>query len=154
MLGDSIINDTSRSCWNLLLEKRYPQCKVEKITSVRGSTGCWWYKEPGRVQRFVLDHEPNLVVIGGISQRGDIDSIRVVIRQIRADSKSDILLMTGAFGRTNPRDDSHWKKISNPSYYSDYRKGLENLAQEVGAAFLDMEAVWGDYIRQCGKALQ
>jgi len=154
MLGDSIINDTSRSCWNLLLEKRYPQCKVEKITSVRGSTGCWWYKEPGRVQRFVLDHEPDLVIIGGISQRGDIDSIRVVIRQIRADSKSDILLMTGAFGRTNPRDDSHWKKISNPSYYSDYRKGLENLAQEVGAAFLDMEAVWGDYIRQCGKDLE
>ena len=79
MLGDSIVNDTSRSCWNLLLERDFPNCRIEKITSVRGSTGCWWYKEPGRVQKFVLDHKPNLVIIGGISQRGDIDSIREVI---------------------------------------------------------------------------
>ncbi len=43
MLGDSIVNDTSRSCWNLLLEKSFPACNVEKVTSVRGSTGCWWY---------------------------------------------------------------------------------------------------------------
>ena len=64
MLGDSIVNDTSRSCWNLLLEKSFAKCKVEKITSVRGSTGCWWYKEPGRVQKYVLDHEPDLVIIG------------------------------------------------------------------------------------------
>ena len=153
MLGDSIVNDTSRSCWNLLLEKSYPKCRVEKITSVRGSTGCWWYKEPGRVQKFVLDHEPNLVIIGGISHRSDIVSIREVIRQIRIESKSDILLMTGAFGRTDPRDDSQWKKISNLSSYSDYRKGLENLAKEVGAAFLDMEAAWSEYIRQCDKDL-
>jgi hypothetical protein len=52
MLGDSIVNDTSRSCWNLLLERDYPNCRIEKITSVRGSTGCWWYKEPGRVKKF------------------------------------------------------------------------------------------------------
>ena len=40
MLGDSIVNDTSRSCWNLLLDQRYPKCRIIKITSVRGSTGC------------------------------------------------------------------------------------------------------------------
>ena len=42
-----------------------------KITSVRGSTGCWYYKTPERIQTFVLDFEPHLVIIGGISQRGD-----------------------------------------------------------------------------------
>ena len=41
MLGDSIINDTSRSCWNLAIEKRFPACRIVKVTSVRGSTGCW-----------------------------------------------------------------------------------------------------------------
>ena len=151
MLGDSIVNDTSRSCWNLLLERDYPNCRVEKTTSVRGSTGCWWYKGPGRVQKFVLDHQPDLVIIGGISQRGDIDSIREVIRRIRAASKADILLMTGAFGTVDPRDDSQWKKISNPGHYSDYRKGLEGLAREAGAAFLDMEAAWAKYVRRSGK---
>ena len=153
MLGDSIVNDTSRSCWNLLLERAYPECEIEKITSVRGSTGCWWYREPGRVQEFVLDHEPELVIVGGISHRGDIDSIRDVIGQIRAGSGADVLLMTGAFGRVDPHDEDQWESISDPDHFSDYRKGLGNLAREVGAAFLDMEFAWADYIRQSGKDL-
>ncbi|MHC4352762.1 MAG: BNR-4 repeat-containing protein [Planctomycetota bacterium] len=154
MLGDSIVNDTSRSCWNLVLERSFPECKVEKITSVRGSTGCWWYKEPGRVHKFVLDHKPKLVIIGGISHRGDIDSIRDVIGQIRAGSNADILLMTGAFGNVNPHDKEQWEKIRDPNHFSDYRRGLENLAHEVGAAFLDMEFAWAKYVRGSGRGLE
>lgn len=154
MLGDSIVNDTSRSCWNLLLEKSFPECKVEKITSVRGSTGCWWYKEPGRVRKYVLDHKPDMVIIGGISHRGDIDSIRDVIGQVRAGCEADIVLMTGAFGRVDPRDERQWKAISDPNHFSDYRRGLENLAREVGAAFLDMEFAWASYIRQSARDLE
>ena len=153
MLGDSIVNDTSRSCWNLLLEKRYPECRIRKITSVRGSTGCWWYKEPPRVRKFVLDHKPDLVIIGGISQRGDIDSIREVIGRIRAVSQTDILLMTGAFGNVDPRDDQQWRRITDSKYYSEYRKGLEQLARETRSAFLDMEAAWAAYVRESGKDL-
>jgi hypothetical protein len=154
MLGDSIVNDTSRSCWNLLLEQRYPKCRIIKITSVRGSTGCWWYKEPDRLQKFVLDHDPNLVIIGGISQRGNISSIRDVIRQIRKASETDILLMTGAFGRTDPHDEAQWQRISDPNHYIDYRKNLEKLAKETKSAFMDMEAAWGRYIRECDKDLE
>jgi len=153
MLGDSIVNDTSRSCWNLLVQRDYPKCHIEKTTSVRGSTGCWWYKEPGRVQKFVLDHHPDLVIIGGISHRDDIESIHDVIHQIRADCKADILLMTGAFGRVDPRDENEWDKINDPNHYSEYHQALENLAHQVGAAFLDMEAAWAEYIRQSGKDL-
>ena len=134
MLGDSIVNDTSRSGWNLVLERQYPKCSIEKITSVRGSAGCWWYKEAGRMHKFVLDHNPDLVIIGGISQRGDIDSIRDCIGQIRAASAADVLLMTGAFGSVDPRDENQWRRISSPDHYDEYRKALENLAREVGAA--------------------
>ena len=154
MLGDSIVNDTSRSCWNLLVEQKYPECRIIKITSVRGSTGCWWYKEPERLRKFVLDHDPNLVMIGGISQRDNISSIRDVIRKIRKASETDILLMTGAFGRVDPRDDAQWQRISEPNHYSDYRTDLEKLAHETTSAFLDMEAAWGAYIRECGKDLE
>ena len=120
---------------------------------MRGSTGCWWYKYPGRVQKYVLDHKPDLVIIGGISHRNDVESIREVIRQIQEASQPDILLMTGAFGSTDPGKDDQWQKISDPSRYSDYRKGLEKLAGEVGAAFLDMEAAWAKYVRDSGKDL-
>jgi hypothetical protein len=153
MLGDSIVNDTSRSCWNFIVERRHPKCQIEKIACVRGSTGCWWYKYPGRVQKYVLDHNPDLVLLGGISHRNDIESIREVIRQIREESQPDILLMTGAFGQTDRRQDDQWQRISDPNRYREYRKGLEKLASEVGAAFLDMEAAWARYIRDCGKEL-
>jgi alpha-L-fucosidase len=154
MLGDSIVNDTSRSCWNLIVERRHPTCAIEKTTSVRGSTGCWWYKEPGRVGKFVLDHEPDLVIIGGISHRNDTDSIAEVVRQIRAAAQADILLMTGAFGRTDPRDETHWQRITNPEHHSSYRENLETLAQTSDAAFLDMEAAWAQYIRESEKELE
>ena len=102
MLGDSIVNDTSRSGWDYVVGRRHPRCTIEKVTSVRGSTGCWWYKEPGRVQKFVLEHKPDLVIIGGISHRDDVESIGEVIRQIRETAQPDILLMTGAFGSVDP----------------------------------------------------
>ncbi len=61
MLGDSIVNDTSRSRWDDLLRASYPKCRIVRTTCVRGGTGCWWYKEPGRVKRYVLDHNPDLL---------------------------------------------------------------------------------------------
>ncbi|MBM4027736.1 MAG: hypothetical protein FJ280_20400 [Planctomycetes bacterium] len=151
MLGDSIVNDTSRSCWNLIVERRHPRCRIEKTTCVRGSTGCWWYKEPGRVRRYVLDHQPDLVLIGGISHRNDTESIREVIRQIHAELQPDILLMTGAFGSVDPRDATFLNVDGVHS--TSYNEGLRRLAEEVGAAFLDLETAWGKYIRDCGKDL-
>ena len=150
MLGDSIINDTARSSWPLLLKGRYPKSRIRLTTSVRGSTGCWHYKAPGRVQAYVLDHGPDLVIIGGISQRGDINSIREVIRQIRAACKADILLMTGPFGRVDPNDDKQWDTITRPSR-DDYRVKLRTLADEQKTAFMDIQAAWAGYVRASGK---
>ena len=154
MLGDSIVNDTSRSCWNLVLEKLRPKCKINKVTCVRGSTGCWWYKQTGRVKRFVLDHEPDLVIIGGISHRGDVDSIREMIRQIRAGAGAEVLLMTGSFGTVDPLKDEHWEKISDPNHYPAYRKALARLAETERTGFLDIEAAWARYVRNSGKKVK
>jgi alpha-L-fucosidase len=151
MLGDSIVNDTSRSGWDYVVGRRHPRCTVEKVTSVRGSTGCSWYREPGRVQKFVLDHKPDLVIIGGISQGDDIDSIRDVIRQIRETAQPDILLMTGAFGSVDPRDAGFLD--GDRVHGTPYNRNLEKLASEVGAAFLDMETAWGKYVRDSGRDL-
>lgn len=150
MLGDSIINDTSRSAWDLLVARRHPDVRIEKITSVRGSTGCWWYKEPGRVKAFVLDHDPDVVIIGGISQKDDVDSIREVIRQIREASQADVVLMTGPFGRVDPKDDAGWREIVNPKKES-YAARLRALAAETKAEFIDLQQAWGRYVRGSGQ---
>jgi len=151
MLGDSIVNDTSRSAWDYVVARRHPRCAIEKVTSVRGSTGCWWYKESERVQKFVLDHNPDLVILGGISHRDDIDSIRDVIRQIRESAQPDILLMTGAFGSVDPLDAAFVDE--NGVHGTPYNRNLAALASEMGTAFLDMETAWGQYVRDSGRKL-
>ncbi len=152
MLGDSIVNDTSRSGWDGVLERRYPKCRITKITCVRGSTGCWWFKRPDRVKRYVLAHRPDLLIIGGISHRGDTDSVRELVGEVRKGSSCDVLLMTGAFGAVDPRDDKRWRFEIEPDGKG-YRARLGRLAVELGAGFLDMTALWGRYVRESGKEL-
>jgi hypothetical protein len=84
MLGDSIVNDTGNSPYDVLVERMYPGLSLEVVTSVRGGTGCWYYKEAGRVKGYVLDFQPDLLMIGGISHNDDVESIRSVIHQARA----------------------------------------------------------------------
>src|SRR5687767_12174401 len=103
-LGDSIVNDTMRSGWIALLQQAYPRAKIEATVYVRGGGGCQHFKENNRVKDHVLPLQPDLVIIGGISQQ-DIQSIRMVIHQIRMDRPQvEFLLATGAFGTVDPRD--------------------------------------------------
>ena len=152
MLGDSIVNDNSRSGWETLLQARFPHCAITKITVVRGSTGSWWYKEAGRVRRYVIDNHPDLLIIGGISQKDDTESIRDVIRQARLGTSCDVLLMTGAFGYTDPRDDKQWQSQFD-LHGKDYRARLFQLSREMKTGFLDMFGAWGQYVRDSRKEL-
>ena len=131
----------------------YPLCKVTKVACVRGSTGCWWYKEPGRVKRYVLDLNPDLLIIGGISHRDDTESVREVVRQVRAGSRCDILLVTGVFGRVDPDDDTQWSFAVDPTG-KDYRARLRRVADDERTGFFDMTAYWGKYVRESGKGLK
>jgi hypothetical protein len=152
MLGDSIVNDTGSSQYELLLERMYPKCRVVKIRSVRGSTGCWWYKEEGRVGEWVLKHEPDLLMIGGISQRDDTESIRTVIHQVRAARPQvEVLLLSPVFGTYDPRADKQWSYDPNPKA-DNYRGRLARLAAEEKVELINMTGPWGEYIRRSEKA--
>jgi hypothetical protein len=153
MLGDSIVNDTSRSRWEDVLAAMWPKARISKVTVVRGGTGCWWYKEEGRVGRYVIGQEPDLLIIGGISHKEDVDSVRDVVRQVRAGSTCDILLMTGAFGTVDPRDDRQWSFAIDPEG-KDYRARLRKLAADEKAGSLDMTAYWGKFVRDSDKELK
>jgi hypothetical protein len=150
MLGDSIVNDTYRSQWYGLLQKAYPQCKINATAVVRGNTGCWWYREKGRIKHYLDPLQPDLLIIGGISQKNDIDSIRATIRQVRRLGNCDILLMTEVFGKTDPNDNQQWN-FDIPTDPGNYRRRLHNLSVDTDAAFVDLNAYWGRYIRRSGK---
>ncbi len=153
MLGDSIVNDMARSAWHELVAAMYPGSKITRIVVVRGNTGCWYYKESGRIDQFVLAHRPHLVIIGGISQQNDVKSIADCLTQIRARMQSELFLMTGPYGAANPLADRDWRRKVNSGQDEKYAANLRALADQFGAEFFDLQRAWGTYVRTAGKPL-
>jgi len=151
LLGDSIMGNTSASSIDLLLMRDYPKCKIVKIASLRSSTGCTYYREDNRVQDYVLKHNPDLLVIGGISNRGDAEAVRSVIQQVRAQKPdTEVLLLTPVFG--SPRDEhirTYTREIDTTT--SNFRFNLQKVAAEEKCAFFDMTGPWWAYIQDSGK---
>jgi lysophospholipase L1-like esterase len=145
-MGDSIVADTMRSGWVAKLAEAYPKAKIRGTVYVRGGGGCQHYKVEGRIAKNVVPRKPDLVFIGGISQK-DIESIRDVIHQLRAGLPNvEILLATGAFGTTDPRSPEELAKDKR-SGVSEYGVALKKLAAEEGCAFLNMTEPWVEYMR-------
>lgn len=148
-MGDSIVNDTMRSGWVALLREVYPVADIQATVYVRGGGGCRHYREEGRIQTYVLPRAPDLVLIGGISQR-DVEDIRAVITQLRAGQPEvEILLFTGTFGTTDPRDEAALAGARH-SGTGAYGRALRALAADEQCAYLDMTRPWAEYIRSSG----
>ena len=145
-VGDSIVNDTMRSGWVAELRHAYPKAEIRATVYVRGGGGCQHYKEEGRIAKVVVPLQPDLVLIGGISQK-DTASIGEVIRQLRsALPEVEILLLSGAFGTADPRDAAALAKAAH-SGTGAYGQALRALAAETRCAYLDMTTPWAEYIR-------
>lgn len=142
-LGDSIMNDTMRSGWLAKLQAAYPQAKIRGTVYVRGGGGSQHYREEGRVQKYILPLKPDLVFIGGISQRS-ADDIREVIHQLRAGlPEVEILLANGPFGSADPREPEALAQIRDPAGFTE---SLKRLAADERCAFLDMRTPWIEYL--------
>lgn len=148
-MGDSIVNDTMRSGWVAKLREAYPKANIRATVYVRGGGGCQHYKEEGRVAKYVIPRKPDLVFIGGISQRS-IEDIREVIRRLRlALPEVEFLLATGTFGTADPRVSEELAKAGH-SGTGAYGAKLRTLAAEERCAYLDMTTPWAEYIRSAG----
>ncbi len=134
MLGDSMINDAGNSAWDVLLERMYPGARVHLVTSVRGATGMHWFAENDRVQQYVIDYKPDLLILGGASHRGRAEPYRQVILQVRRHLDPDILITTPAIFPSAPP--------------GGFAEELSRLADEEHAAFLDMAMLWRQYLKQ------
>lgn len=149
-VGDSIVADTMRSGWVNLVREKYPKAEITAQVSMRGSTGCWFYKDEDRVAKQLAPLKPDLIFIGGISQRGDIESIRSVIQQFRAKlPQVEFLLATGAFGTADPRVPEELAKAQHTTMNT-YGTSLKELAQKEHCAFLDVTTPWAAYINSTG----
>ncbi len=148
MLGNSIINDTGNAGWELPVEAQYPGADLEVITSVRGSTGCTYYQHNNRVDTFVVQYQPDLLMIGGISNHNDTAAMRSVIRQVRqgVNPSPEIMVLSGPLGRDgDPRTNPDFRVLPSAD---DFRTQLEKLCVEEGVEYFDMKSAWGAYLTQ------
>jgi hypothetical protein len=160
MLGDSIQNDTFKSNWDALLRDQYSQADVQVAKSVRGSTGMDWYAaevdENGdpvdRVQQWVLDNNPDMVMLGGISHNEDAEAYRQVIQRVRQDApETEFLIMSGLAGDGDPTQ-TDW--TFEPTAEDDpFRHALMQIAAEEEVGFLDVRAAWNRYMAASDQPL-
>ncbi len=167
MLGNSIINDTGNSGWELPVEAQYPGADLRVITSVRGGTGCTYYQHHHRVDTFVVQYQPDLLMIGGISNLNDTAAMRSVIRQVRQRMDSDpdgpgldgpspdgpapeIMVLSGPLGRDgDPRTNPDFPVVPTDG---DFRLQLAQLCAEESVEYFDMKSAWGAYLMQSNAA--
>jgi hypothetical protein len=156
MLGDSIVNDTGNSPYEILIERLHPKARIEVVTSVRGGTGCPYYKDENRIKPYVLDYQPDFVIIGGISHGCDAEAVRSVVRQIRAACGVEILVMTGAVAPRAMQNENLAKEAAKRGLpkaptIEEYQRDLAKMAREERVEFFDFTEVWEHYAETCGK---
>ncbi len=144
LLGSSNINDVSSSYPELRIMQRNPQVVIDPVISVRGSTGCNYYQAPQQVKAYILDYKPDLVVIECSSFDSTIESIRSVVRQVRAAGRTEVVLATTA------GFDKSWLLPIDPNG-TDFYAGVLRLANEEKIAFLDLGRPASRYFADCGK---
>jgi hypothetical protein len=151
MLGDSIINDTNNSHFEVLLKETYPKSNIKMIPSVESSKGCWYYIEGDRLKKYVMDKNPDLLIIGGISQNNDIESIKKVIQQIKLKCNCEILLLSGPMGKDWRTFDREGKPIFQDWNPEPFNETLGLLAIDEKVEFFDIGSLWHKYLACSGK---
>ncbi|MFP4026869.1 MAG: SGNH/GDSL hydrolase family protein [Candidatus Brocadiia bacterium] len=157
ILGDSIANDTANSLFHLEVERLYPGCDITLVRSVRSGTGCRYYRRNNHVEEYVLRYRPDLLMIAGISNGNDPRAVRDVIRKTRKQQTPDILVLSGAVTPFAPREyyengerifiSAKERKRQNEKF----REELREMCAKEKVAFLDMRAIWEDYLASSPK---
>lgn len=158
MLGDSVQQDTANAPIDAFLQQLYPGAKVELISSTRGGTGVQYYKD--HVQQFVLNYQPNLLIIGGISHEDNLTSWQSVVSQVRADDAArgrttEILILTRQWSPNNSAGSYFLAPgmteldpvlAKNTTVPNDSRGRLLHFCTTNNIEFLDMTGIASQYI--------
>ncbi len=141
--GDSVVNDAANSPFTALLERSYPETQVHLTKVPR--TGEHKSYESLDVEQDILSRQPHLVVLGGISHGRDVDPSRRVIREVRAASDAEVLLLSPCPPVTNdPHDTDNPHPLANQTD-EEFRGWLADMAREEGIEHIDITTPWLAY---------
>ena len=129
---------------------RYPDRVVSVINAgIAGDTIAGMYK---RVQRDVIAHQPDLVLLNGslnwsAANGTDVEYLQIlreVVRVIKAKTQADIILLTPNMEAKNPFSPD--AKSTLPTRV----KMIRQLAQEENVCLADVYRIWEDFAAQSG----
>ena len=160
MLGDSIVNDSFNSLFQALVKRDYPESRFEFSISVRGSTGCAFYRNPEEFTKFVAAYKPDLLMIGGISNfrefnAAETEALAEVITMAREQVGCEVLVMSqplSADWRNKAGGALDWRKLMDQPECRGRLNFIpaRDCAQKLNAAFWDMTAPCHDYLASAG----
>lgn len=158
MLGDSIVNDTYTSIFQALVKRDFTRSNFKFIVSVRGSTGCAFYQDAKNFHEYVAAYQPDLVMIGGISNGvgpENLTAIGKVIDMCKA-LKAEVILMSPPYStdwRTKTEKGQKWDE--NLGISSGHKSLLythqRDLAEQKNITFFDMTVPTNNYVANSGK---
>ncbi len=152
MVGDSICADIANSLFDVRLGARWMTSRIELVNSVRRSTGPWYFTQPDALEHYVLRHEPDLLIITGISHGRNPEGHRALVRAVRKHHDCDILLMPGSIaGMPVPKPEiiAATGKAANQAHIdhvTGFPDRLRLVAEEEQVAYLDIRRAWDSYI--------
>ena len=163
VLGDSIANDFCNSHFQLLIERNNPGVTAHLTPSVRSSTSCCYYRHENRVQDYVIQHAPDLVIILNLGV-DRVAAVLDVVSQVRASIDCEVLVMSGAVSLPDTAilrsGRKRWRKLLAESVElrartirvaEQYCRQMQSHASEHRLAVFDLRGVWEDYLASCGK---
>jgi hypothetical protein len=127
------------------------------ICSVKGGTGCWHYQKQEEFDKYIKDLNPDLLIIGGISNKNDIDAIGKVITMAKEQIDCEIILTTGPLGEDLRKYDNKNKLQNLSRQCIGSRKSVmlkQNLADELNVEFIDLATKWNNYLGNSQKPWQ
>ena len=163
-LGDSIIQDTFHSQFESLVKREFPESNLDFIISMRGSTGCWYYRDPEQFRNYVTVMKPDLLVIGGISnyhgedRAADTAAILEVAARAKNELGCEVLLLTGALNIDTRGEDvsvRDWSLENDPKIrQQNDPERLAAGAEKLGIPLWDMTTPCYDWLYASGKPFE
>jgi len=154
LLGDSIVNDLGNGLVGLQLGARFAGANIQIIPSVAACGNCTRYRQPSQFRAMVKEHNPDLVVIGGISHHYNVDAIRDVIKLIGTQTKAETLVITGAVqGEMSRREHLLASGLSATAVATKVREFAERMRQLPATdkvAFFDLQRCWEEWLTTAG----
>jgi hypothetical protein len=152
MLGDSICADIANSLFDVRLGARWMTSDIELINSARRNTGPYYFAQPTELEKYVTRHQPDLLIITGISHGHNVEGFRQVIHGVRKTRACEILVMPGsivALRVQKPEVIASTGKVVTQKQVdrvAGFPARLGQMAKEEEAAFLDIRTAWDEYL--------